>query len=337
MMKAAVYLGKEKVKLRELPLPEVKGKDVLLQNICSSVCGTDVAVYLHGPGTGHKVDVGGEFGHETVCRVAAVGPDVTEFTVGERVYPYPLLVTGDTARAGTIGAFSEYILARDARRGVTLYPVDEKIPDRVACLIEPFTVGCRAAKQGNPRPGEKAVVFGCGTIGIAAAMTLRHLGVEEVMLCDLSAFRLGIAKKLGFTVCHTGEEDFAAKAAAYFGEGYSLSGKVPDIDCWVDAAGAEAVAENFAALGKIGARLVHVAVSKGKREIDLLHLVYSSQSIIGSGGYRPEDVRTVMEIMKSGRWDIGSIITHSFPLEKIDEALRTAADTDRAFNVMVTF
>lgn len=87
-MKAGIYLGKEHVELWELPLPEVGDKDVLVQNLYSSVCGTDVAVFTHGPNTGHKVTVGGEFGHETVSRVVKVGKHVTDFTVGERVYPY---------------------------------------------------------------------------------------------------------------------------------------------------------------------------------------------------------------------------------------------------------
>lgn len=159
-MKAAIYLGKEKIEIRELPVPECGENDVLIQNIYSSICGTDVAVYTHGPGTGHRITVGEEFGHETVSRIAAVGNKVKDFQVGERVYPYPLFAKNDTKRAGTIGGFSEYILVPQAKRDHSLYTVSDKIPDRLACLIEPFTVGCRAARRGQPKEGEKAVVFG---------------------------------------------------------------------------------------------------------------------------------------------------------------------------------
>lgn len=97
-MKAGIYLGKETVEIRELPLPEVGDNDVLIQNLYSSVCGTDVAVFTHGPNTGHKVTVGGEFGHETVSRVVKLGKNIREFTIGERVYPYPRYAKGDGMR-----------------------------------------------------------------------------------------------------------------------------------------------------------------------------------------------------------------------------------------------
>jgi len=67
----------------------------------------------YGPNTG-KVTVGGEFGHETVSRVVKAGKSVMEFSVGERVYPYPFTHKNDTRRARTTGGFSEYILIPNA-------------------------------------------------------------------------------------------------------------------------------------------------------------------------------------------------------------------------------
>lgn len=341
-MKAGIYLGQEAVELRELPLPEVGDNDVLIRNLYSSVCGTDVAVFFHGPNTGHKIAVGGEFGHETVSRVVRVGKNVTDFTVGERVYPYPRYAKNDTKRAGTIGGFSEYILVPNARRGHSLYPVADGISDKLASLIEPFTVGCRAARRGMVPCGEgqyvtgqNAVVFGCGTIGIAAAVAFRYFGMEKVMLCDRSRFRLELAEALGFAICDPFSEDFAAKASAYFGTAPSLAGLTADIDCWLDAAGAERILEEFLRLGKFESRFVSVAVNNQPRSLDLLHMTYAQQSIIGSGGYMPEDVRDVQAIMTCGRWDLERIITHEFPLSELEQAIRTAGDVDHAGNVVV--
>ena len=171
-MKSAIYLGKENIEIQNRPMPVLDDYDVLIKNIYSSICGTDVAVYKHGENTGHRITVGEEFGHETISQVVAVGDKVTEFKVGERVYPYPRFATGDTKRAGTIGGFSEYIKIPNAKKNYSLYNVDDSISDKVACLIEPFTVGCRAARRAQPKQGENFVVFGCGTIGLASASSL---------------------------------------------------------------------------------------------------------------------------------------------------------------------
>lgn len=336
-MKAAIYLGQENVAVRELPDPVCGDNDIIIKNIYSSICGTDVAVYTKGPNTGHRVTVGGEFGHETISRIVETGKNITEFKVGERVYPYPRYAKNDTRRAGTIGGFSEYILVPKAKRNHSLYAVPEEISDRLACLIEPFTVGCRAARRGQPQKGESGVVFGCGTIGLAAAVALKYFGMEKVMLCDVSDFRLNIAERLGFAVCNTEAEDFVKRAADYFGSAPSLTGMAPDIDCWIDAAGAESILESFMERGKIISRFVSVAVNNKPRQLDLLHMTYAQKSIIGSGGYFPEDVRDVMAIMASGKWDLEAIITQEFPLEQISDAIRTAADPDKAFNVTIRF
>lgn len=336
-MKAAIYLGKGQVEIRELSDPVCGDNDVIIKNIYSSICGTDVAVYTQGPNTGHKITVGGEFGHETISRIVEVGKNITDFQVGERVYPYPLYAKNDTRRAGTIGGFSEYILVPKARRDHSLYAVPEEIPDRLACLIEPFTVGCRAARRSQPQKGEKAVVFGCGTIGLVAAVALKYFGLEQVMLCDRSDFRLQIAENLGFSICNTDKENFIEAAGDYFQTAPSLTGKAPDIDCWIDAAGAESILDSFMQHGKIISRFVAVAVNNKPRQLDLLHMTYSQKSIIGSGGYFPEDVRDVMTIMASGKWDLESVITQEFSLEQISEAIRTAANPDKALNVTIKF
>lgn len=336
-MKAGIYLGKGNVEVRELDMPEVGDNDVLIRNIYSSICGTDVAVYTKGPETGHKITVGREFGHETISEVYATGKNITEFKIGQRVYPYPRFAKNDTKRAGTIGGFSEYILIPDAKLNHSLYFIPDTISDKTACLIEPFTVGCRAARRSNPKTNETALVFGCGTIGLAAAMALKYFGLKKVMLADICDFRLNIARNMGFAVCNTAKQHLNTVAALYFGDAHSLSGTTFDADIFIDAAGAESILDTFMKYGKIESRFVSVAVNNAIRSLDLLHMTYAQKSIIGSGGYMPEDVADVLNIMKSGTWDIESIITHEFSIDKLSEAIEMAAQSDRAFNVVIKF
>lgn len=336
-MKAALYQGKETIELTELPTPHPGDDDIVVKNIYASICGTDVAVYSHGPGTGHRITVGGEFGHEMVSRVAEVGKNVKDIHVGDRVYPYPRLAKGDTRRAGTVGGFSEYVLIPNARWNEQIYAVNDRISDKTACLIEPFTVGCRAARRSFPKAGESAVVFGAGTIGIAAAIALKYFGCGKVMVCDQSDYRLKKAQELGFAVCNSSREDLKETAENYFGTAPSIKGPTADVDIYIDAAGAPSILETYQGMGKIESRIVVVAVLAGMRPVDVLSMTYSQHALIGSGGYMPEDVRNVMKIMESGQWDIESIITHEFSWEKLPQAIEQASDVDHALNVVIRY
>lgn len=338
-MKTGIYLGKENIEIKETDIPQIGDNDVLIKNIYSGICGTDVAVFKHGENTGHKITVGGEFGHETISTVVKVGKNVTDFKIGDRVYPYPLYAKGDTRRAGTIGGFSEYILIPNAKRNYSLYYVDERISDKLASLIEPFTVGCRAARRAvnSGINSHSAAVFGCGTIGIATAVALKYFGTKRVMMCDTSDFRLNIAKDLGFEVCNVSSGNFDLHAKEYFGTAPSLTVKTANIDCWIDTAGAENIFDDFMQYGKIESRFVAVAVNKALRKLDLLHITYSQKSIVGSGGYMPEDVRDVQKIMVSGKWNLESMITHEFSIDNLKKALQTASNVEKAGSVIIKF
>lgn len=336
-MRAALYNGKKSIEMTELPTPEAGENDIVVKNIYASICGTDVAVYEHGPGTGHRITVGSEFGHEMVSEVFQVGKNVKNIKVGDRVYPYPRLAKGDPKRAGTTGGFSEYVLIPNAELGKGVYAVPDEIPSKEASLIEPFTVGCRAARRSFPQQGENAIVFGAGTIGIAAAIALKYFGCHKVMICDHSDFRLNKAKELGFEICNNGKEDIKAKAQKIFGGAISALGETCDVDIYIDAAGADGIIETYQSMGKVDSRMVVVAVKAGLRPIDVLAMTYGQHAIIGSGGYFPEDVRDVMAIMQSRKWDIESIITDVYPWEQLPQAIEKASRVEEALNVVIKY
>ncbi len=87
-MRAAIYNGQKNVPICQLADPVCGDNDIIVKNLYASICGTDVAVYNHGPNTGQKITVGGEFGHEVVSQVVEAGKNVKDITVGDIVYPY---------------------------------------------------------------------------------------------------------------------------------------------------------------------------------------------------------------------------------------------------------
>lgn len=256
-------------------------------------------------------------------------------SVGDIVYPYPRLVKKDRQRAGTIGGFSEYILVEEARMNENIYILPCDIPIKQGALIEPFTVGLRSARRANVQGGENGIVFGAGTIGISAAIGLKYFGCNKVMICDVSDFRLDIARRLGFETCNLRIENLEKKSTAYFGKACSVNGVTYDADIFIDGAGADEILNKFETQGKIGSRIVVVAVNKGMKNINILNLTFSQKSIIGSGGYMQEDVFDVINIMESKKWDIGSLITDEYVLSDISKAIEKAADINKALNVII--
>lgn len=335
-MKQAIYQGIKDIEFKDVEMPVCGDNDILIKNLYASVCGSDVSAYYHG-GDANFIFKGYEFGHEMISEVVEVGKNVKDIKVGQYVYPYPTVCKGDSHRAATVGGFSEYILIPNCVLNQSVYLLKEGIDLPVASLIEPFTVGTRAARRSRPQKGENAIVFGAGAIGVSAAIALKYFGCEKVMIVDLSPFRLEKCQALGFATCNSKIEDLKAKAMEYFGQAPSLQGMTANVDIYIDAVGAEAVVRNFESIAKFFSRLVIVGVHHAPMSINFLPITYQQTEIIGSGGYFPEDVKDVMDIMASHQFDIASIITQVYPQEKLAEAIEKASQTEESLKVIIKY
>ena len=158
-----------------------------------------------------------------------------------------------------------------------------------------------------------------------------------MVICDYSDFRLNICKQLGFDVYNNKADTELQGLKEILGTNVGVNGEAVDCEIWIDAAGADSVLTAYEKLGKYNSRMVLVAVGTSKREVDILGLTFGQKSITGSGGYSPEDVADVLEIMKSGKWDIDKMITDEYSLENLSEAIERAADVDNALNVIIRF
>lgn len=337
-MKAAIYKGQKNIDIVNMPTPTPGDFDVVIQNLYAGICGSDVAVYNHGTETGHKVGENHEFGHEAVSQVVSVGRKVTDFKVGDRIFPYPLYARGDTSRAGSMGAFSEYILVPNAKLNRELYLIPQEVETRTATMIEPFTVGTCAARHAHPIAGDQAIVYGAGTIGLAAAIALKHFGVKKVVLVDRSEFRLQIAQQLGFEIINNSQQHVHERATEILGTTQGLHGTdYPNANIFIDAVGRNDILQEFIDLGPIDSRFVTVGINNSNPTLDMLELIYGSKSIGGSGGYRPEDVKTVMAIMKGHQFNLPLMITGEFDQNNLEEAIQDATDVNHALKVLINY
>src|SRR5512138_376774 len=216
-MRAAVFQGKGKIGLREVPRPGVG--QALVKVTLTTICGTDVHI-LKGE---YPVKQGLIVGHEPVGVVEALGPGVTGYAPGDRVIAGAITpcgqcracLSGDQSQCGrdegyraiggwrfgnTInGCQAEYVLVPNAQANLA------KIPDGLAdedVLLCPdiMSTGFSAAERGGVRVGDTVVVFAQGPIGLCATAGARLCGASLVIGVDSVPRRLEFARRMGADV-----------------------------------------------------------------------------------------------------------------------------------------
>lgn len=335
--KAAIYRGIESVDVVDLPYPRCGPDDVVVRNLMAGVCGSDVSAWRHG-GDDHMVWKDHEFGHEAISEIVEIGENVRGLALGDHVFVNQGKALRDMNRMATVGSFSEFIHIPQCELGYSVLPVDNAIPVRTAVLVEPFVIGARGAKSLDPGPGKSAVVFGGGIIGLAAAVMLQWYGCDKVMVVDISEFRLVNARRMGLVTCNPASEDLKARALAEFGSQQTFFGEACGAQLYLDAIGIKPALDNFAMLAGREARLAIVGVHHEPVAMDLLKVCYGNWHIGGCGNLAIEDaIPEIVGMMKSGRYDLASLVTHEYPVEQIADALVMGGNAAEAQKVCIAF
>lgn len=335
--RAAIFRGVGHVDVVDLPYPACGKDEAIVRNVLTGICGSDIfAFQKHGPES--RIWIDEEFGHEAISEVVEVGPDVVGLEVGDRVFVNQDKAMRDKRRVSATGGFSNYLRIPQCVEGYSLLKIDPDLPLRTAVLFEPFVIGARGVKGLNPQPGETAIVWGAGIIGLTCAIMLKWYGCKQVMVVDMSDFRLENARKLGFLTCNSATQDLKTEAVAAFGSVQSHFGTRCAARLYVDAVGVAPVIDSFADLAPRNAALSIVGVHKGPVPIDLTRLSFSNWSIQGCGdGQTEEYLPDILAMMRARRDELSSLVSHEFKVDQINDALRTACDPSVAQKVCISF
>ena len=328
-MKAALYKDKLQAEVTEIDIPEIGPNDVLVKTVRSSICGSDTG--------GVGVFPGKEFGHETAGYVVKIGSDVKDFQEGDRVFVEPRRSMPSAFETCMLGGFSEYIRILNAKKNSSLWPLADSITWDQASLIEPFGVGTRGKNRPNAQVGDNVVVYGAGSIGLFCISALKAQGITPVVVdIALSDYKLALLDKIGAVVAPLDETKFDF-LREHFGElPKRNSGTALNVDIVIDCAGAPVIFNDFQThFGKAGCRLVTLGVIMKPVEIVPAFMMSTETLIMGSSGYDDADIAEVIDNLASGRTYVEEIITHHYPLEQINEALKMAANREEAIKVVI--
>ncbi len=342
-MRAAIYQGIRKVEMQDVDMPVIGDKDLLIKVEKAGICGTDVGAYVGG-GDAVGIYPGHEFGHEFVGTVCRIGKDVKDIPVGMRVTINPTarrpLSCGmnSTEIADMSGAFSEYVYVEEAQLGYNVLPLPDSLSFDSAVLTEPLAVATHGVGKAEAKPGEKALVYGGGTIGLCTVAALQRKGITDIIVSDINDFKLGFVEKMGaipFNPKNGSLVDFVKeKWGTSIG---NLSEETWNADVVIDCAGAPFITGEFMANAKVDSRFSIVAINGTPAEFNPLFLLAKEAKIAGSRGYTPEDIKEAIRTLDDPNCKLPAIITHVFPHEKFPEAIEQASIATEAVKVVIDY
>lgn len=315
-MKAIQFLGAEHIGVCDVPVPEISEGWALIKVSHAGICGTDLNIYA---GTHPRAKAPLIMGHEFSGVVAA---DCDKFPAGTKVTAYPLIscgecepcLSGNQHVCNTLGLYgidqaggmAEYVVIPQDQ----LIPLPENLSMKMGAFIEPIAVAVHTLRETGFVPGDNALVFGCGTIGLCIALTLKQFGARDILMVETDETRLALAKEIGFDVINPAKTDLNVVVAEKTnGNGF---------DRVFDCAGANAVAACLLDVIKVKGEIVIVASYKKPTQMPLFKGMAKEVSIRFVRVYRKKDFAIAAELAeKEPLYE--RIVTHVLPADKAQE------------------
>ncbi|WP_019242821.1 MULTISPECIES: zinc-dependent alcohol dehydrogenase [Bacillus] len=333
-MKVGIYHGKQDVRVEERSIPKVGPKDVLIRNLRGGICGTDINIIKAGNEMG--IRFGQEFGHELFGEIAEVGSEVKDIAIGMRVAVNPVTAKRAGRRYSLeVGGFSQYVLIEEAALNYNLYLIADDVTPEEAALMEPMSVGFHGAFSIKPQVGENIAVLGAGPIGLSAAASLIGEGIKNVVVVDMDDWRLAKAEQLGAKTVNTKKETLAEGLSKHFGTVNVYGVDMPNVDGFVDAAGAPVLFKQVMEIVKPHARIAIIAVYKNEVPLSLAQVMSKEVQIVGASAYTHEDIVKVIDHINQKKTPITTMVTHVYKLDNLQEAFDKAISAQETIKVMV--
>ena len=334
-MKAAVYEGPGKIDIREVPTPSPGPGEVLIDMRACSVCGTDIRIYEAGQKNVLPPRI---TGHEIAGVVSAIGKDVKgDFKVGDKVTAVTCVgcFTCRFCRQGIYnlcddpkylgyfydGGFAEKMLVpAEAVRGDNIVRIGGPLSFEEIALIEPLSCCINGQEFLRIQPGDTVAVLGAGPIGGMHTELARAAGAEMVILADVLDSRLELSQR--FRIDHrinSAKEDPVAKILDL------TKGRGADVV--IVAAGATKPMEQaLAMVGKRGRISLFASAPKAdpflKFDANVVH--YKEVGVFGVFASNRSHFVKARDLLLAGKVDAKKFVTHTFPLEKVVDAIKTS-------------
>ncbi len=303
--------------MRDVPEPEPGPDDVLIRVAKTGICGTDLHIWSWDEWAARTVPTPLVTGHEFAGEIVALGRDVTDLRVGQRVSGEGHLIgrTSRQSRSGKFhldpetrgigvhepGCFAE-LLRLPAFNAV---PLPGGIDDEVGAILDPLGNAVHTALSFD-LIGEDVLVTGAGPIGIMAAAVARHVGARHVVITDVNPLRLDLAARVAdVTPVNVGSEDLRAVMARL--------GMVQGFDVGLEMSGSQQALDQMVEGLVMGGRIALLGIPPGKSPVDWSRIVLKAITLKGVYGREIFETWYKMIAMLENGLDVRGVITHRLP------------------------
>ena len=340
-MKVAVYYNNKDIRIKEVPVPKISGKEILVKVKASGICGSDVMEWYRIKKAPRVL------GHEITGDIVEVGKEVDGYKVGDRVFvshhvpcnrcKYCLRdqhTLCDTLRSTNFdpGGFAEYVRVPtiNVDRGVFLLPKEVSYEEGV--FIEPLACSIRGFRIAHFEPNRTLLIIGSGISGLLQLKLAKAWGAKRVACVDINEYRIKKALEFGADAAFHAKKEDVSKGLKELNDGYLA-------DMVIVSTGApSAVLQAIECVDRGGTILLFAPVAPDVEiPIRMFKLWNKGVKVVSTYAGAPKDIADAIEVLKTKTIEVNDMITHRLSLEEIQRGFDLVAEAKESIKVIIKF
>jgi len=338
-MRVAMYYNNHDVRLEEMPVPEIGPGELLLKVEASGLCGSDVMEWYRIQRAPMVL------GHEVSGEVVQVGAGVDRYKEGDRMvvtHHVPCNACHwclnnrhtacDTLHQTNFdpGGFSEYLRIPQINVDRGVFPIPDHVPYEEASITEPLACVYRGQKRANLQPGQNVLVLGSGLAGLLHINLARALGAGRIIATDMVDYRLQAARRLGADTAFPATEDVPARLRE------ANEGRLADLVI-VCTGALPALNQALQSVERGGTVLFFAPTEPGVSLPVSINDVFFRNDVTLTTTYAgaPADLATALEMIGSGRVQVGQMISHRLGLAEAGLGFKLTAEAGDSLKVII--
>jgi len=344
-MKAAVLKNDMQIVFEEVPTPAPGPEQVQIRVNWSSVCGTDLHIYLGE--FKNRVKYPRILGHEFAGVIESVGTAVQNLKPGDRVTVDPIIwcnqcpacLNGQNNVCNNLkllgieydGGFADYAIAGADK----VFKIPDSVSMRDAALVELYSLGVHSARKAMIEPGDRVVILGAGRLGLAVLEVIKQTAASWVCAVDILDNRLEIARKMGADLTiNAAAEDPVEKILEQTG-GLGVDRVIECVGTYVEMDDREGPVQQAVKMSRSGGRIVVMGLGPQLTPVFWKECVFKELQIVGSR-VTLGDYPRALQLMELNKFHPELLVSEIFDLKHVDQAFHLLEDKpDQYLKVLV--